>query len=112
MNMDAISLVRHGDTDSLQGFALENGLQHQLFADTLADFDIRIPKFPIIDINPNDIEDWLLAHQVEHQAISAELGLSNPVNLLDANWNDEDSFYDWIGTHLSLHQQIVVALGL
>jgi len=110
--MDAISLVRHGDTDSLQGFALENGLQHQLFADTLADFDIRIPKFPIIDINPNDIEDWLLAHQVEHQAISAELGLSNPVNLLDANWNDEDSFYDWIGTHLSLHQQIVVALGL
>jgi len=112
MNMDALSLVRHGDTDSLQAFALENGLQHQLFADTLADLDIRIPKFPIIDINPNDIEDWLLAHQVEHQAISAELGLSNPVNLLDANWNDEDSFYDWIGTHLSLHQQIVVALGL
>jgi hypothetical protein len=112
MNMDAISLVRHGDTDSLQAFALENGLQHQLFADTLADLDIRIPKFPIIDINPNDIEDWLLAHQVEHQAISAELGLSNPVNLLDSNWNDEDSFYDWIGTHLSLHQQIVVALGL
>ena len=93
MNMDALSLVRHGDTDSLQAFALENGLQHQLFADTLADLDIRIPKFPIIDINPNDIEDWLLAHQVEHQAISAELGLSNPVNLLDANWNDEESFY-------------------
>jgi hypothetical protein len=112
MNMDAISLVRHGDIDSLQGFALENGLQHQLFADTLADNGVRIPKFPLIDINPNDVEDWLLAHQVEHQAISAQLGLSNPVNLLDSNWNDESSFYDWISTHLSLHQQIVAALGL
>jgi hypothetical protein len=112
MNMDAISLVRHGDIDSLQGFALENGLQHQLFADTLADNGVQLPKFPLIDINPNDVEDWLLVHQVEHQAISAQLGLSNPVNLMDANWNDESSFYDWISTHLSLHQQIVVALGL
>ena len=112
MNMDAISLVRHGDIDALQGFVFENGLQHQLFANTLADSGVLIPKFPLLDINPNDIEDWLLVHQVEHQAISAALDLSNPVNLLDSNWNDEDSFYDWISTHLSLHQQIVVALGL
>ena len=112
MDMDAISLVRHGDIDSLQGFALENGLQHQLFYDTLADNGVQLPKFPLIDINPNDVEDWLLAHQVEHQAISAQLELSNPVNLLDSNWNDESSFYDWISTHLSLHQQIVAALGL
>jgi len=112
MNMDALSLVRHGDIDGLQAFAFENGLQHQLFADTLEDTGVVIPKFPLLDINPNDIEDWLLAHQVEHQAISAELGLSNPVNLLDSNWNDEESFYDWLSTHLSLHQQIVASLGL
>ena len=101
LNMDAISLVRHGDIDDLQGFAFENGLQHQLFADTLADSGVLIPKFPLLDINPNDVEDWLLVHQVEHQAMSAALDLSNPVNLLDSNWNDEDSFYDWISTHLS-----------
>ena len=112
MNMDAISLVRHGYIDGLQGFALENGLQHQLFYDTLADNVVQLPKFPLLDINPNDVEDWLLAHQVEHQAMSAALDLSNPVNLMDANWNDESSFYDWISTHLALHQQIVAALGL
>jgi hypothetical protein len=113
MNMDSISLVRHGDIDGLISFAFENGLQHQLFSDTLIDNNgVQIPRFPLLDINPNDVEDWLLCHQVEHQAMSAALGLSNPVNLMDANWNDESSFYDWISTHLSLHQQIVVALGL
>ena len=112
MNMDAISLVRHGDADGLMSFAFENGLQHQLFADTLTDNGTQIPRFPLLDINPNDVEDWLLCHQVEHQAMSAALDLSNPVNLMDANWNDESSFYDWISTHLSLHQQIVAALGL
>jgi hypothetical protein len=65
-----------------------------------------------MDANPNDIEDWLLAHQVEHQAMASALNLSNPVNLMDTNWNDETSFYDWVNTHLSLHQQILSVLGI
>jgi len=112
MNMDALSIVRHGDTDSLQGFILENGIQHKTFAESLMDQDVVIPRFPLMDANPNDLEDWLLAHQVEHQAMSNALGLSNPINLLDTNWNDESSFYDWLSTHLSLHQQILSALGI
>ena len=24
----------------------------------------------------------------------------------------EDDFYDWLGTHLTIHQQIVASLGL
>ena len=112
MNMDALSMVRHGDLDSLQGFFFENGIQHQTFADALMDLNTVIPRFPLMDANPNDLEDWLLAHQVEHQAMSSALDLSNPVNLLDSNWNDEVSFYDWISTHLSLHQQILDALGI
>ena len=75
------------------------------------DAGVVIPRFPLMDANPNDLEDWLLAHQVEHQAMSSALNLSNPVNLMDSNWNDEASFYDWISTHLSLHQQILAALG-
>jgi hypothetical protein len=112
MNMDALSMVRHGDVDSLQGFIFENGIQHKTFAEALMDVGIVIPRFPIMDANPNDLEDWLLAHQVEHQAMSSALNLSNPVNLMDSNWNDEASFYDWISTHLSLHEQILAALGL
>ena len=111
-NMDALSMVRHGDVNSLQGFIFENGVQHKTFAETLIDQNIVIPRFPLMDDNPNDLEDWLLAHQVEHQAMSNALDLSNPINLLDTNWNDESSFYDWLSTHLSLHQQILAALGL
>lgn len=105
-------MVRHGDVDSLKAFILENGIQHKTFAETLMDSGTVIARFPLMDADPNDLEDWLLAHQVEHQALSAVLNLSNPVNLMDTNWNDESSFYDWISTHLSLHEQILVALGL
>jgi hypothetical protein len=112
MNMDALSMVKHGDVDSLKSFFFENGTQHKTFAETLMDQNVVIARFPIMDANPNDLEDWLLAHQSEHQSMSAALNLSNPINLLDTNWNDEASFYDWLSTHLFLHQQIQLALGL
>ena len=105
-------MVKFGDVDSLQGLLFENGIQHQTFADILADSGVQITRFPIMDADPNDLEDWLLAHQSEHQSIATVLNLSNPINLLDSDWNNEDSFYDWLSTHLSLHQQISAALGL
>ena len=112
MNMDALSMVKHGDVDSLKAFIFENGTQHKTFAEALMDLGTVIPRFPLLDANTNDLEDWLLAHQVEHQSMSAALNLSNPINLLDTNWNDEASFYDWLSTHLFLHEQIKSALGI
>jgi hypothetical protein len=38
--------------------------------------------------------------------------LNNPFNMLDVNFNNENDFYDWIGTHLTIHQQIASALNL
>jgi len=111
-NFDALSMVRYGDIDSLQGLILENGIQHKTIAETLMNLGTTIVRFPLMDANPNDIEDWLLAHQVEHQAMASALNLSNPINLMDTNWNDESSFYDWVNTHLSLHQQILSAIGI
>jgi hypothetical protein len=32
--------------------------------------------------------------------------------MLDVNFQDESDFYDWIGTHLTIHQEIVASLGL
>jgi len=32
--------------------------------------------------------------------------------LINADWQVEDDFYDWIGVHLSIHEQIVKVLGL
>lgn len=112
MNLDALSMVKFGDEDSLKGFMFENGIQHQTFAETIGRTGTTYSVFPLLDANVNDLEDWLLSHQVEHQAIAQTLNLSNPVNLMDSNWNDENSFYDWLSTHLDIHQQIISALGI
>jgi len=112
MNFDAISMVEFGDKEGLQVFLFENAMQHQLFRDTFFSQGIRVPAFPIYEADPDNLDDWLLAHQVEHQFFSAQLGLSNPFNMLDADFGKQDDFYDWIGQHLSAHEQIAAQLGL
>ena len=112
MNFDTLSMVKFGDRDSLGEFLFENGLQHHLFRDTFFGNGISVPAYPITDANVDNLDDWLLAHQAEHQSFSGILGLENPFNMLDVDWNKEDQFYDWLSTHLLVHQQIAAALGL
>lgn len=112
MNMDALSIVKFGDIDSLQEFLFENGMQHRLFRDVLNSTGKQVPAFPLMEANPDNLDDWLLAHQVEHQSFAGYLGLNNPFNLLDVNWNNEESFYDWISSHYSIHVQLAAALNL
>ena len=66
--MDTLSIVTFGDKESLGEFLFENGTQHLLFWEILTDSGITYPKFPITDATPSNLDDWLLAHQVEHQA--------------------------------------------
>jgi hypothetical protein len=112
MNMETLSIVKFGDAESLGEFLFENGVQHYLFWETLTDAGLSYPKFPITDANIQNLDDWLLAHQVEHQAIASYLGLDNPFNMLDVDFNVEEQFYDWLGTHYNIHQQIASTLGL
>ena len=112
MNMDALSIVKYGDDESLGIFLFENGQQHRLFQQTLMDQGQQVPVFPITDANTANLDDWLLAHQVEHQAFAALLGLNNPFNMLDVDFNNESDFYDWIASHLYIHEQIAATLGL
>jgi len=112
MDMEKLSTVQWGDRDGLSESLSENYVQHKLSRNILADSGVQIPAFPLADAEIEDIDDWLLSHQVEHQAISSQLNLSNPFNLLDANWSIESDFYDWIASHYSLHRNIVSALGL
>jgi hypothetical protein len=48
----------------------------------------------------------------EHQAFASLLGLNNPFNMLDVDFNKEEDFYDWVASHLYIHQQIAAALNL
>jgi len=112
MNMDTLSIVKFGDKDSLGEFLFENGLQHKLFYETFMDQGVVVPAYPLIDANTDNLDDWLQSHQVEHQAFAGLLGLNNPFNLLDVDFNKEEDFYDWVANHLYIHEQIAVSLGL
>lgn len=112
MDFEVLADVKFGSVPSLQPFLFENGCQHQLFRDTFFSAGVVPPAFPLVDVDPDNLDDWLLAHQVEHQFYAAQLTLSNPFNMLDVDWNKEDDFYDWVSQHLLAHQQIAAALGL
>ena len=110
--MEALSYVKFGDKDGLGEMLFENGVQHLLFYQILGDSGIAIPKYPLTDADPSQLDDWLFVHNQEHQALASILNLDNPFQLLDADWNVEDDFYDWIGVHQAIHQQIAAALGV
>jgi len=112
MNMDDLSYVEFGDVDGLGVMLFENGVQHKLFYEQLADKGILIPQYPLIDADPDNLDDWLFVHNQEHERIASQLNLDNPFQLINADWQVENDFYDWIGVHLSIHQQIVKVLGL
>lgn len=112
MNMETLSMVEFGNTDSLGEFLFENGLQHRLFQQVIMDNGISVPVYPLIDAETDNLDDWLLAHQVEHQFFAGLLGLNNPFNMLDVDFNNESDFYDWLASHQYIHEQIVASLGL
>ena len=87
-------------------------MQHQLFYEILGDQGIAVQKYPLTDADTANLDDWLFVHNQEHQRFASILGLDNPFQLLDSDWNVEDDFYDWIGVHQSIHQQIASALGV
>jgi hypothetical protein len=112
MDYAALSTVEFGDIDSLGQFLFENALQHQVFRETLAKQGKVIPAYNLMDANSDNLDDWLLSHQDEHQALANLLRLDNPENMLDVDWNVEDDFYDWIASHLYIHEQIASALKI
>lgn len=110
--MDALASPIFGEAESLRDFLFENGIQHQSFAERLTDLGFVVPRYPLIDADPQDLDDWLQIHQIEHQRFAEILELNNPFNLLDTDWNQEDDFYDWIQQHLLIHEQIARTLGV
>jgi hypothetical protein len=112
MDLERLSIVEFGDPESLKDFAFENAEQHRLFRQQLGERGIQCPSYPLTDIDTDNFDDWLLMHQVEHQFFASVLDLSNPFNMLDADFRKEDEFYEWVAQHYSIHTQIIDALGL
>ena len=112
INLDALSYVQFGDIDGLQEFLFHNAIQHRVFYETMMRQGQATPDYPLFDADPKNLDDWLLLHNQQHEAVAKILGLDNPFQLLDADFNVEDDFYDWIGVHQTIHEQIAAALGV
>lgn len=112
MNIDALSMVKFGDKDSLDDFLFENYLEHQQFRTKINASGFQSPSYPLLDVETDKFDDWLQMHQVEHEFFAKVLGLSNPFNMLDADFRKEDDFYEWLAQHYSIHAQITAVLGL
>jgi hypothetical protein len=112
MNFPILSDVRFGDIESLHDMLFENQDQHTVFRSKLLDMGFFPPSFPLTDIDVDQIDDWMLNHQVEHQYFAGVLGLENPFNMLDADWRKEADFNDWVSQHYLIHAQIAQTLGI
>ena len=112
MNFPILSDVKFGDIESLNDMLFENQDQHTLFRQAILSLGFYPPAFPLADIDVDNLDDWLLMHQVEHQYFAGVLGLENPFNMLDADWRKEGDFSDWINQHYLEHSQIAATLGL
>ena len=113
MNIDDLADVEYEDDEGLQRFLFENYLEHLLFRDVIESATgTIIPAYPIADLDPVNVDTWLLDHYQEHQSIAKILDLDISVNLLDTDWRKEESFYDWLNLHYLMHNQIIKTLGL
>lgn len=111
MNMNDLNSVEWGDAEGLQVFLLENALQHDFFKRSFLERGLKPPSFNLFDIDIDNIDDWSLPHQNEHQFFSSVLGLGNPISLLDSNWNNEEQFYNFLSDHYFVHLSIASALA-
>lgn len=112
MDMNTLSMVEFGNVEALRAFLFENNAQHQFFAQELSARNVSTLMLPILDANPDNLDDWLQLHNQIHERLASILNLDNPFNLIDSDWQVEGDFYDWIGVHATIHQQIVSALGV
>ena len=112
MDFDSLSDVKFGDLDGLDEMLFANFVQHKTYREVFYSQGIVVPAYPLANADPANLDDWLQAHQVEHQAFASLLDLTNPFNLQDDAWDKEEEFYNWLSLHLTIHQQIAERLGL
>ena len=83
MDFDSLSDVKFGDLDGLDEMLFANFVQHKTFREVFYSQGIVVPAYPLANADPANLDDWLQAHQVEHQAFASLLDLTNPFNLQD-----------------------------
>lgn len=109
MNLSPFIDVRFGDKEAFDQFIFMHLITHNNIAEYLADQSLKIDNYPMDNLDQQ--KDWLLTHQLVHNAIDARLGLTAPADLELYDLREKDSFYDWATQHGQDHSRIFLAIG-
>jgi hypothetical protein len=66
---------------------------------------------PFDPYDPGDLQAWLANHQVMHQQMDANLGVSG-YDLSEVDWRDPVGLQAWLQANFDEHQRASEALGL
>ena len=107
--------VAFQDSPGYGGWDIGHAREHIQFVQVLAG---QNPTIPINDYNMLSFltagsarQSILQTHSDVHNQLRAALGITG-VDLSVANFDDQGSFYDWLGYHATEHAQIRQILGL
>ncbi|MBA0084031.1 MAG: hypothetical protein HRJ53_03460 [Acidobacteria bacterium Pan2503] len=134
MNMDFYGYFEFGDADAVRQFVVAHYFTHEAEATALAAQFGRSPgTFNVSGMNivdewigvmdgtieetPRALNDWLEAHNDNHQSMAEIMGTSvanitGPVDLSIADFSNAEQLYEWLTLHQQMHQFEQVALKL
>ena len=116
MNIDLLHFFDPQDSYGWSLFLGGHGFAHSTIAAQVTTKYLQtLSHYPLTSVDredPSSVRSWLLAHNNEHQAINAILGLGTPADLSELDINNKEQFESWMYTHMSLHSQIVSILGI
>jgi len=107
--------VNFGDIAGYGAWDIGHGREHQQFVATLAvgSPSVLIPDFDLLTFltGGGARSSIIQSHAQSHNLLNAALGIT-AIDMSVVDLDDQNSFYDWLGTHATNHAQIRQALGL
>jgi hypothetical protein len=110
MNLSPFVDVRFGDKEAFEQFIFMHLITHNNIAEYLADQNLKIDNYPLDNLDQQ--KDWLLTHQLVHNAIAGRLSLAAPPDLELYDLLKREEFDDWQSLHGQEHDRVFLAIGV
>lgn len=98
------------DPESFGQFLDMNALAHQTVHNALLQSGVVAEQYPMWTDDAD--HDWREIHYAEHITWNVALGITTPPDLVEVDFENEDSASDWLNNHSALHLLVNQALSL
>lgn len=106
-SLDILGDCSFEDKIGILVFLQAHAARHSAYAQAAAT-TLKQP-FASSDFNQYPDSDWFQRHYNVHTQLASIIVPNATIDitvLMDYDWSDEDSFYQWMQTHTALHTQI------